>query len=264
MASGLILEHKIGNGMLTLVQLKPDMFKDAEPYHTQIATQRLNQLTAQLLTAYGFSSSADLSQRLNTIQSGAQYQWLKNWQVLGPIKTTGKATVDLDTVFPGQKAAVAGDTNPNFFYQQADGRNLDFRKTVTAYANGFVDLGAVVDMADGNLAYATRTLNSETDRTALLRIGVDYWCDVYLNGKLVYRVAQGHSSPRANHLAVKLKLKKGANILTFKVISGSKGFGFWANLSMGDHLEQVKQQKEVVQFYTPLPHPFDPYEYHYW
>lgn len=266
-ADGLMLLQKRGSGQILFVQVSPDKINTEEPYHTQLATQRLRQLTAQLLTGFGASPQPQLAKRLNTIQSGAKYAWLKHWHVLGPIKAIGNGIEALDTEYPGQKPAIAGDTNPNFYYQQADGSNLDFRKTVMANDTGFVDIASAVNQADGFVAYATRTIDSDTARTAILKIGVDYWADVYLNGKHVYRAINRNGAPRANNMSVKLKLKQGENIITLKVLSGSRGFGFWAGLSEGDIRELEKKQKNQspsVRLYTPMPHPFDPYEYHYW
>ncbi len=173
----------------------------------------------------------------------------------------------LNPAYPGQKAAIAGDTNPNFYYQQADGRNLDFRKTVMAKDNGYVDIASVVNQADGYVAYATREVNSDENRAAIFKLGVDYWADVYLNGKHVYRAINRKGAPRANAMSVKLNLTKGKNVITLKIVSGSRGFGFWASLSEGDFNELQQEQQDQtagVRLYTPMPQPFDPYEYHYW
>jgi beta-galactosidase len=267
LASGLMLQQKIDAGTILIAQFSPDMLDTDEPYHTQIASQHLRQLASQLMTMMGATPSTEQSKLLNSIQSGAKFNWLKYWHVLGPIKAEGKGADALNPEYPGHKAAITGDTNPNFFYQQADGSNLDFRKTVMARENGFVDIASVVNQADGYVAYATREVQSDTARAAILKIGVDYWADVYLNGKQVYRAINRKGAPRANNMSVKLNLNKGTNVITLKVLSGSRGFGFWASLSEGDINELQQQQQDQsagVRLYTPLPQPFDPYEYHYW
>lgn len=267
LASGLMLQQKIDAGTILIAQFSPDMLGSDEPYHTQIASQHLRQLASQLMTVMGATPSAEQSRLLNSIQSGAKFNWLKHWHILGPIKAEGKGVDALNPEYPGHKAAVTGDTNPNFTYQQADGSNLDFRKTVMAQESGFVDIASVVNQADGYVAYATREIESDTARAAILKIGVDYWADVYLNGKQVYRAINRKGAPRANDMSVKLNLNKGTNVITLKVLSGSRGFGFWASLSEGDinALQQQQQDQSAgVRLYTPLPQPFDPYEYHYW
>lgn len=267
LASGLILQQKIDAGKIVIAQFTPDMLGSDEPYHTQVANQRLRQLASLLMTAMGATPAAQQSQLLNTIEDGAQYNRLKHWHILGPIKAQGTGVKALEPAYPGQDAAVAGDTNPNFTYQQANGANLDFRKTVMAKDNGYVDIASVVNHVDGYVAYATREIESDTARAAILKIGVDYWADVYLNGKHVYRVINRSGPPKDGSMSVKLNLNKGKNVITLKIVSGSRGFGFWASLSEGDihELEQQQQdQSENVRLYTPMPQPFDPYEYHYW
>ncbi|MAX26157.1 MAG: hypothetical protein CMJ19_16800 [Phycisphaeraceae bacterium] len=267
LASGLMLNQQVDSGQIFIAQFTPDMFDADEPYHTQLSAQRLRQLASQLITAIGGTPSMELATRLNTIQSGAQFHWLKHWHVLGPIKAEGAGVQALNPAYPGQKAAIAGDTNPNFYYQQADGRNLDFRKTVMAKDNGYVDIASVVNQADGYVAYATREVNSDENRAAIFKLGVDYWADVYLNGKHVYRAINRKGAPRANAMSVKLNLTKGKNVITLKIVSGSRGFGFWASLSEGDFNELQQEQQDQtagVRLYTPMPQPFDPYEYHYW
>ncbi|MFG0247272.1 MAG: hypothetical protein ACF8OB_00180, partial [Phycisphaeraceae bacterium JB051] len=267
LASGLMLKQKVDSGLIFIAQFTPDMLGNNEPYPTQLSAQRLRQLASQLITAMGGTPSMEMASRLNTIQSGAQFHWLKHWHVLGPIKAQGSGVQALTPAYPGQKAAIAGDTNPNFYYQQADGSNLDFRKTVMAKDNGYVDVASVVNQADGYVAYATREINSDENRAAIFKMGVDYWADVYLNGKHVYRAINRKGSPRANAMSVKLNLTKGKNIITLKIVSGSRGFGFWASLSEGDinELQQEQQDQTAgVRLYTPMPQPFDPYEYHYW
>src|SRR5690606_15302321 len=99
-------------------------------------------------------------------------------------------------------------------------------------------------------------------RTATLRLGFDYWARVYLNGKPVYQSSGGPGSPAANRHRVKVQLNEGENVLTLKVVAGSKGFGFWANLSEpGAGVEDMKQlERELPALYEPLEFPFDPYE----
>lgn len=267
LGDGLLLKQKMGAGTLLFAQWSPESFDKTEPYSSQVAAQRLRQLTTQVLTLKNTSPATRFTQRLTTMESGPQSDWLSYWNILGPIPAEGKGEAALIPSYPGEAAALAGDTNPNFQYQQSDGNQLDFRKTAISKENGFVNVGEVVNQFDGYIAYATTVVESEHARSAILKLGVDFWADVFVNGKQVYHFVNRKGSPRANAQSVKIQLQPGENVITLKVVSGSKGFGFWASLSEGNIDEiQEKQQLEEAQtkLYSPMPNPFDPYEYHYW
>ncbi|WP_185691532.1 hypothetical protein [Puniceicoccus vermicola] len=267
LGDGLLLQQDRENGSVLFAQWLPEQFDDAEPYSSQVAAQRLRQLTSQLLTEEGASPAPSFAQRVTTMKSGPQFKWISYWHILGPIPTNGKGEAALKPSYPGEEAALAGDTNPNFQYQQSDGNQIDFRKTTLADENGFVNIGSAVNQFDGYLAYATTVVESEEARAAILKLGADYWADVYLNGKQIYHFVNRKGSPRANTQSVKILLQPGENVITVKVVSGSKGFGFWASLSEGN-IDELKaeqdEQEEQTKLYSPLPKPFDPYEYHYW
>ena len=268
---GLFLTRRLGKGNLLFVQADPGVL--ARRYEGDRARQeairlsvfRLQQLTARLLTNAGATASDTLARRLCQLQAGAAYEELKTWHVLGPYAPESKAAgTVLAAVFPGEEAAIAGDTNPNITYRRADGTQLDFRKTVSANADGFVDLGAALRPEGMAVAYVTRAVNSAMARRATLRLGVDYWMQVWLNGTLVYRLDHGHGSPKPNRHLVDLDLREGENVLTIKVLSGSKGFGFWADLARPNAQDTGSAPPLDVALYPADAAYFDPYEYHYW
>ncbi len=269
--AGLFLTRRLGKGQMLFVQAAPEPL--AERYAGDKARQdairlsvfRLQQLAARLLTNAGATASSAIAARLCQLQAGAAYESLKTWHVLGPCYPEGsEAGTVLATAFPGEPAAVAGDTNPNITYQRTDGTRLDFRKTVTANADGFVDLGAALRPDGMAVAYVTRTVDSAVARRATLRLGVDYWMQVWLNGTLVYRLDHGHGSPKPNRHLVDLDLRQGENVLTIKVFSGSKGFGFWADLARPNAQDDGAAPPIDVALYPADTTFFDPYEYHYW
>jgi len=251
-------------GMLVLLE---DRYAD-EPkkrHAMRLSVFRLRQLTAQLLTNAGASADPAVTARLCELRAGPAFERLESWYVLGPFypgdASPGKA---LDTTFPGENNAIAGDTNPNITYKREDGKALDFRTTVTADAGGFVNLSGALTPDGPAIAYATRTIHSDTEREATLRLGVDYFMQVWVNGKIVYRLPGGHGSPKPNRHHVKIPLRSGANAITLKILAGSKGFGFWANLSTQGATPQTNEDASPVPLYPPDITYFDPYEYHYW
>jgi beta-galactosidase len=211
-----------------------------------------------------------LAERLVTLKAGPAYQQLGHWYVLGPFaadaKNVGKPPAILDAEYPGEKAAIEGDTNPNLTYLRADGKALDFRTTVEADQNEFMDLAAKLKAGENSVAFATCVVERDEAGAAVLRLGVDYWMKVWINGELVYRMDHGHGSPKPNRHVVKANLRKGENVITLKVLAGGKGFGFWANLADGEEKAETaagvaKADAGLYDSSIRLP---DPYRYAYW
>ena len=81
----------------------------------------------------------------------------------------------LNTRFPGEETAIAGDENPNNVFTAPDGRRLDWRWTVTANeGTGYIDLAKALKRTELAVAYVMRRCNSDTDREAVLRFGADW------------------------------------------------------------------------------------------
>jgi len=268
---GLFLLQKLGKGERLLVQVSPELLEGryaddpAKRAAMRVSVHRLRQLSAQLLTNAGATPDAALARRLCELRAGPAYETLATWSVLGPFYPEGKSPqAALDARLPGEANAIRGDTNPNFTYTRADGQRLDFRGTVTANADGFIDLQSALKPKAPAVAYVTRTVTSETEREAILRLGVDYFMQVWVNGEPVYRLSRGHGSPKPNRHQTKVRLREGANVITLKILAGSKGFGFWANLSTPEAGASSPETDLPVSLYPEDIGFFDPYEYHYW
>jgi beta-galactosidase len=273
LAGGLVLERKIGKGRAAYLQAVPDMldskYTDApeKAEAIQLSVVRLNQLMAQLLTNLGANANPDMAARLNRVIPPPAYQTLGAWKVMGPylVNTTDVLKV-LETKYPGEQDAIDGAENPNITYKRSDGVMLDWRKVVNADESGFVNLGKAFNGVDDNaVAYVTKTISSEFNQNATLRLGVDYWMQVWVNGKQVFQLEKSHQK-RANEYVLNIPLKKGENIITMKVISGRGGFGFWANLNYHQEQSAINSSAKIseVSFYTPLFKYFDPYQFNYW
>ncbi|MCY3021333.1 MAG: hypothetical protein NTW87_20150 [Planctomycetota bacterium] len=275
-AGGAFLLQRDGAGFHLHCQIDPLALRGryaadtAEHEATQLTQVRLMQLASQLLTNCGATPSTATAQRLATLLSGPSYETLGHWNVLGPFEPEPNAVRNvpllLDTEFPGEKAAVAGDTNPNIQYARKDGKALDFRPTVQANKDDYLDLQALLKTtAEGSVAYVTRGIRADKARTATLRFGIDYWAKVWVNGTVVYRMDHGHGAPMPNRHCVRVPLNAGENVITLKLVSGSRGFGFWANLSREDSVEEppdgAARGPVLYQQEFKLK---DPYEYIYW
>ena len=270
LADGVVLVRAQGQGEQIYLQVGPQMLAtryadDADKTAAiQTSVQRLRQLTAQLLTNAGAGASPAIAKRLSLLKSGPAFQTLTGWQVLGPFpmeKEDGEAM--LNTAFPGEADAIAGDTNPNTTYKRADGQQLDWRGTVSADGNGYIDLAAQLKSPIPAVVYLTKEIPSEKARTATLNIGGDYRFQVWINGKAVFRTLKGLN--RAGAYQVLLPLKAGTNVLTIKAGSGSRGFGLYTSLAEALTAEQKEQAATpAVGLYEPLAPNFDPYTFHYW
>ena len=260
---------------ILLCQLDPgalqQMFANPSPEYDNALPSviKQRQLVARLLTALGASPADSHVQRTAVLTPTKPiYEDLRFWQVIGPFYPDQKATPAqvLDTAYSVEENAILGDTNPNLDYLTPAGVKLDFRKTATAGSDGFVNLLTVLEPEAEAVAYAVREVESDTARIARLRLGVDYFAKVWVNGELVYRLDTGHSSPKPNRHQINVNLRPGINVITLKIFSGSKGFGFWANLSLpgADIGMQDSAEGTGTSLYDPGLHTFDPYEYYFW
>jgi len=277
---GIALERVRGKGREIFVQVGPGQLLGRYPEDKdrtdalQISISALWRLNAQLLTNAGANSSKTLANSLTQVAKPRFRQELRVWSVLGPFftkETDGKALLDSD--LPGLQDAIEGGQNPNTLYETSDGRKLDWRGTVNADENGFVNLGTALKAGEGSVAYVTRIVESEKDWMARLSVGADYWIRGWVNGKQVFNVEDPKTAPKPWAYKEDVLLKKGRNVITFKVGSGGKGFGFWADISEvpnvgASALEVAGDASEAEAGKAPLYNaplrPFDPYEYHYW
>jgi len=270
---GIILERKTGKGRQVYLQVSPSMLDGRYPNSRekteaiQLSVIRLNQLIAQLLTNLGAYPVKETAQRLTMVSVPPQFQTLGTWKVLGPyLDNTSDQKKTLDTPYPGEQDAIDGGENPNPTYRTKEGKLLDWRKTVNADANGFVDLAKAFNGVDENaIAYVTKTVTCEFAQTATLRLGVDFWMNAWVNGKPVLQVIKNHSK-HANEYVLNVPLRKGENVITLKIVSGRGGFGFWANMAYNQDkpATTISTQVQEVTFYSPLYKFFDPYQFAYW
>ncbi|WP_209858039.1 hypothetical protein [Chitinophaga sp. OAE865] len=268
---GLLSVKNTGKGKSIYLQLTPDQLAGryaASPEKQeaiQLSVIRMHQLIAQLLTNLGAASSVAAAFKLGRVNRPVSFHTLSSWKVLGPftVNTSGGIKA-LATIFPGEQDAIAGAENPNLTYKTEEGKVLDWRQTVDAGNNGFVDLARAFGGIDDNaVAYVTKSVSSPLAQKAILRIGVDYWMEVWLNGRSILRVDANHQK-RENEFILPISLSAGENILTLKVASGKGGFGFWANIAYPGAGEPSTGATDQGSFYPVAYKFFDPYQFTYW
>ena len=272
LGDGVFLDQKLGRGRFFFSQVGPDqlapLLKDQANKEAGLAmsAQHLHQLLAQILTAAGAAPSAALAKRLERLEDVRAFDWLTDWRALGPYPSKGKRpTESLKAAYDGEKSAIDGHTDISIAYHPTARQTIKWRVGVVAGENGFVNLGQLWGGSHDAIAYVTKVIHSETDRMARLRLGVDYWIKVWLNGRVVYEVTDEHGGPVPNQFMTVIRLRKGTNILAMKVLAGSRGFGFWAGLSLGKVAPRTSQpSEEEVDIYPCKDTGWDPYAYTYW
>jgi len=272
-SEGVFLRYRGDEAEMVLIQADADelaaRYADDEAKKKAVwpSVERLQQMYAAILTAAGAQPSAKLVDRLGTLRAGAKYETLGTWQVCGPYLYPDLAIEDVirQTAEP-EKDAIAGHAAPDIRYYRPDGKELNWRNTVTAGPDGFVNLGEALGADLHALAYVTRQVVSQEARTARLRLGVDFFLQAWVNGELVYDLTEGNrTSPKPACHAVDVKLKPGVNIITLKVAAGGKGFGFWADLSgEGYDFAAAADEPPPLNLYPLADRSWDPYQFHYY
>ncbi|MFZ2654198.1 MAG: hypothetical protein WAX69_04735 [Victivallales bacterium] len=272
---GIFARHTIvGKGEIIFCQIAPSLLENRysddkdKAEAVRLSVIRLEQLVARVLSNLGASPSKNAAARLCWLDLGPQVEPLSYWHTLGPYfckKHDGETM--LAEKFPGEEMAVAGDTNPNPVFKRSDGVQLDWRPAIKADDKGFMNLGAYYNMdSSATVAYAATTVESDTDREAVLRLGCDWFMRVWVNGEEVFNTLFGMNKPAA--YVVKIHLKKGMNAISCKVGSGTHGYGFYADISKPSPAgaAQMAEELKPVSFYAgrKLSEEFDPYEYFYW
>ena len=229
--------------------------------------ERLRQLECRVRTMLGEESPAPVVAAFGTLAKKPGFVNLPSWYVLGPFDDTPAKTGMKDEL-PGEKNALKGDTNPNFLYGP---KNLDFRKQATPKTDGYVDLAAAMGETNPNsIGFAVCEYDSPDERDAFLRFGVDYFSRTFVNGEEVLNNEKGFNGPCVpNSRTVKVRFKKGRNVITHKIKSGGAGFGFYCNISepgldLSAHDPDAKEKKRTEWFYDPDYRQSPPYQYHYW
>lgn len=272
-AEGLIAKLTQGKGKIIFCQVEPSFIVSKYPSDkaraqaVELSGYRLEQLLSILLTQSGVHPSSRLAERLSVVAEPSVNRPIANWNIMGPFPLEKDGPEGLSMVLPGEQYAIDGQADPDVLVESSDGKKLDWRRTVRAKDNGFVDLSQAFNCKTSAVGYAIASIFSETDRNAMLRVGCDWRMIVWLNGQEVFRTTDGQAKPNAYR--IKIKLKKGKNSIGIKVASGTNGFGFYADVSGSETASPSRYTNDAEAasvFYggSTMADEFDPYQFTYW
>lgn len=267
-ANGAIAVEKLGKGQIIYCQLSPSQISSSlknkdEEQAVETSYFRLEQLLSYLLTNCGGQAAKPIALRLSQVACTAEYAPISHWNVLGPFPAPEQdGEKMLLPKYPGENLAVSGSPDPNVVIRRKDGKLLNWTQTVKPDHKGFVDLRKFFGLKTSAVAFVASTINSDSDCMATLRLGADWRMIVWVNGKEIFRTVNGKNQPNAYQ--VKIPLKKGANTIGMKIASGSKGFGFYVELSKSGSGAIASGNAALLYANSPFSNEFDPYLFRYW
>ena len=176
--------------------------------------------------------------------------FITDWMVLGPFDSPLRDADDakhkpggLKTVYPPEKALarIGSGAAMKAAYAGKDGRPIRWQRAPAdaIQSSGLLDLRQMMDL-DWAVAYAFTNIYSRKAREAMLWLGSDDGCKVWLNGRCIHtRDLQRAAAPDNDH--VPMKLKAGWNRLLVKV---EQYTGNWALCA---RVEDIAKPKAGLQ-----------------
>ncbi len=148
---------------------------------------------------------------------------IDEWHVIGPFDNNPN-NAGLDKPFPPEeKIDLAGK------YPGKAGEVV--WKRVRTLPTGLVDLKAFLDPhSEHTVSYVYREIESPAAQDAVILLGTDDMCKLWLNGQLVHQHRIGRGAQPADDL-VKVKLNAGKNTILLKVNNGTSAHGFYFTMN---------------------------------
>ena len=199
---------------------------------------------------------------VNLIEAPPSEPWMQDWQVCGPFALQAPAVND-----PGQDHLIGFETD---FLKPCGGEmkmrrpcaNAGLKWRLFHASDSVVNLDQAVSTADFVVAYAFREWEEPLDRPAILALGSNDGCRVWLNGEQIWDFAPGRGV-RPDQDLIPVLLKKGSNRLLLKIEERGNRWGFClrirpfdlALLADQDRLFRVRTRRDgaaVLEWLTSL------------
>lgn len=275
-ANGLVAFGAIGRAKAVVSMLPLGVVAKASssfrhrPRTCAYAEEHVDRLYARVMTSLGFAPDSAVERRALYQAGVAPFQTLSAAYVLGPFATGKDDDSSIEKIWSeaGEKMAIAGDFNPNIEFPIPQGGTCNWRPTLDPDTSGCYDfcaLGGKFESASFPCTYAITIVNRKKAGWALLKLGVDWRMRVWVNGEEVFATQVGAHYPK---FEVRVNLKKGDNVISFKIGAGRTGNKFWAllegesNLPLGSASDAELGR---LNLYSDRVIPsFDPYEFTFW
>ena len=156
------------------------------------------------------------------------------WQIIGPFPN-GEDDKGLDKVLPPETKFDLKAT-----YEGKSGKVS--WKTVKPQPNGYVDLQAHYNSASVDITSLLRCeIDSPAEQEGTLLLGNDDGVKLWVNGELVF-TNRDHNAANPGDHSIKVKLKKGPNVVQMKIVNGNNPHGFYFTLNSEQELKLVPVQ----------------------
>lgn len=163
---------------------------------------------------FGEDAIDDFIQRAKTAP-----EYIRDWHLLGPFDNTDRA--GFDTAWPPETGV---DLDAS--YTGAGGATIRW-KAYEPGSTGYVDLARAIRPDDvPGVAYAYRTMESDTDKTVQISLGSNDGVKLWLNGELLLSSKTSRVARPRDEL-VTFPLKKGTNTVLVKIDQLGGGWGFF-------------------------------------
>ena len=232
------------------------------------AEEHVDRLYERVMTNLGFAPGERGTRRALYQQGVAALKPLPAVYALGPFATGKDNDDEIDKVWceEGEKMAIAGDFNPNINFPLPQGGTANWRTRLAPDANGCYDfrkLGGAWETASSPSALAIATITRKEAGEVLMKIGMDWRLRMWVNGEEVFKSGFGAHYPKFD---VKVNLKKGKNVIAFKIGAGRTGFALHALIEgevKGGTKRVIDPTLDELKLY-PDRISFDPYEFSFW
>ncbi len=156
-----------------------------------------------------------LSKKGIQIDLTKQLGYAAEWQLVGPFDN--KDQKGFSVAYGPEKNLDAIDTKAEYADAMDKENPANWTEHLTSDAMGVVDLNKAVGKVKGAIVYGYTEFESGEDRDAEIRIGCINANKVWVNGELVISNEVYHVGMMPDQFKGKVKLKKGANKILFKV-----------------------------------------------
>ncbi len=167
-----------------------------------------------------------------TVTGTVDASWLQAFQLVGPFDNAERK--GLDRVYPPEELAAAGKPLPyGKRWTGKDGKPVKWLKTAWRFPKTaepvFINLEPLFKPKDWTVAYGVTYIWAPEDTDAVLLVGSDDECKVWLNGRLVHEYREPRP-PAPDEDRVEIRLKRGWNMLMIKVCQEQGQWGFYLHL----------------------------------